>query len=103
MSPLQLPPYLKVPTWIPNPFRFSNGSLTVSISSHDNAISLPPYQTPSMFSHNGFEHGRPFHHAILTSLSLIFLATLILLILSLYYYEYIISTPTFITSTNDGA
>jgi len=87
MSPLQLPPYLKVPTWIPNPFRFSNGSLTVSISSHD----------------NGFEHGRPFHHAILTSLSLIFLATLILLILSLYYYEYIISTPTFITSTNDGA
>jgi hypothetical protein len=56
-----------------------------------------------MFSHDGYEHGRTFHHAILICLSLTFLATLILLILSLYYYEHIISLPTFISSTNDGA
>ncbi|PMD26413.1 hypothetical protein NA56DRAFT_744580 [Hyaloscypha hepaticicola] len=56
-----------------------------------------------MFSHNGYEYGRPFHHATLISLSLTFLFTLIFLILSLYYYEHIISLPTFKSSTNDGA
>ena len=73
-----------------------------TISSHGKAepISLPPTnKPPSMFSHNRYEYSRPFQHATLICLSLTFLFTLILLILSLYYYEHIISLPTFIPAT----
>jgi hypothetical protein len=53
---------------------------------------------------DGFEHGRLFHHVILISLSLIFFASLVLLILSIYYYELVIGNPFFnTTQIEDGA
>ena len=55
-----------------------------------------------MFSYDGYEHGRLFHHLTGTLLLFIFTANLVCLVLSIYYYNLAISDPSFITKTTDG-
>jgi hypothetical protein len=56
-----------------------------------------------MFSRNGYEHGRLSHHVILISLALIFFASLVLFILSIYYYNQMIVDHSFASTSQDGA
>jgi len=54
-----------------------------------------------MLSRDRYEHGRLFHHTTLISLAIMFFASLVLLILSIYLYNRIADDS--LITTNDGA